>query len=102
MVFSTVNNHFHFSLQFQEYDEEIRGVHAKEPLEPDNIIIEIPLKCLITVEMGKETDVSDSNSGGDSSSSSSSCSCSCSCSSGISIVGIEAGRKSYSTSSRRW
>jgi histone-lysine N-methyltransferase SETD3 len=35
----------------------MRGCHATADLEDDEVIIEIPLKCLITVEMGKDTDV---------------------------------------------
>lgn len=27
------------------------------PIEEDEIIVEVPLRCLITVEMGKETQV---------------------------------------------
>ncbi len=36
----------------------MRGCHTKEDIYDDEVIIEVPLKCLITVEMGKETDVS--------------------------------------------
>jgi len=44
-------------LEMREYDEEVRGVHAKEEIEEDVNIVEIPLSCLITVEMGKQTEV---------------------------------------------
>jgi len=44
-------------LEMREYDEEVRGVHAKEDISPDVNIVEIPLCCLITVEMGKQTEV---------------------------------------------
>jgi hypothetical protein len=35
----------------------VRGCHTKEDIIDNEVIIDIPLKCLITVEMGKETDV---------------------------------------------
>ena len=41
----------------QKYADEMRGVHAKEPIGTDEIINSIPLKCLITCEMGKATEV---------------------------------------------
>ena len=44
-------------LELREYEDEIRGVHSKERLVEDQVIIEIPLKCLITVEMGKESEI---------------------------------------------
>eukprot|EP01041_Mallomonas_annulata_P003490 gene3490-6947_t len=44
-------------LQLKNYGEEVRGCIAVEHIEEEEIIIEIPLKCLITVEMGKDTDV---------------------------------------------
>ncbi|EKU20979.1 set domain containing protein, partial [Nannochloropsis gaditana CCMP526] len=40
-----------------EYESDVRGVHAKEALAGDQVVVEIPLRCLITVEMGKESDV---------------------------------------------
>jgi len=40
-------------LEIKCYDDEVRGVHAKENIPGDTICIKIPLKCLITVEMGK-------------------------------------------------
>mmetsp|Transcript_13366 Transcript_13366/g.25767 ORF Transcript_13366/g.25767 Transcript_13366/m.25767 type:complete len:584 (-) Transcript_13366:789-2540(-) len=36
-------------------DSDVRGVHARRPIAPYNCIIQIPLKCLITDEMGRET-----------------------------------------------
>ena len=39
------------------YENDVRGVHAARDLKAEEIIIEVPLKCLITVEMGKATDV---------------------------------------------
>lgn len=45
-------------LILQDYGNEVRGCHSKQDVETDEVIIDIPLKCLITVEMGKETDVS--------------------------------------------
>jgi len=44
-------------LTMQKYDDEVRGVHARETIGPDEVIVEVPLSCLITVEMGKETSV---------------------------------------------
>jgi len=44
-------------LTMQKYDDEVRGVHAAEKIGPEEIIVEVPLSCLITVEMGKATDV---------------------------------------------
>jgi hypothetical protein len=41
----------------QDYGDEVRGCHATTFIEDDEVIIEIPLQCLITVEMGKDTDV---------------------------------------------
>lgn len=35
----------------------MRGVHAREHLQSDQVVVAIPLKCLITVEMGKETEI---------------------------------------------
>ena len=33
----------------------VRGVHASEPIEPEEDIVFIPYKQIITVEMGKDT-----------------------------------------------
>ena len=41
----------------QDYGDEMRGCHTKENISDDEVIIEVPLKCLITVEMGKDTEV---------------------------------------------
>lgn len=35
----------------------MRGCHCTEPIVDDELIMEVPLKCLITVEMGKDTEV---------------------------------------------
>jgi hypothetical protein len=35
----------------------VRGCHTNQDILDDEIIIEVPLKCLITVEMGKDTNV---------------------------------------------
>ncbi|CAM9379344.1 unnamed protein product [Scytosiphon promiscuus] len=40
-------------LEIRRYDPEVRGVHARGEIDPDEVIVEIPLKCLVTVEMGK-------------------------------------------------
>jgi hypothetical protein len=37
----------------------VRGCHSITDLEEDEVAIEIPLRCMITVEMGKDTDVRD-------------------------------------------
>lgn len=44
-------------LELRDYGGEVRGCHAKDSIAEDEIIIEIPLRCLITVEMGKDTDI---------------------------------------------
>ena len=44
-------------VELRDYGDEVRGCHAKQVIEEDEIIIEIPLKCLITVEMGQETEI---------------------------------------------
>lgn len=44
-------------LYLREYASEVRGVHASSALARDEEIMRIPLKCLITVEMGKDTDI---------------------------------------------
>mmetsp|Transcript_25065 Transcript_25065/g.32645 ORF Transcript_25065/g.32645 Transcript_25065/m.32645 type:complete len:505 (-) Transcript_25065:171-1685(-) len=44
-------------LTMQKYDSEVRGVHATEDIVEDESIVSIPLECLITVEMGKATEV---------------------------------------------
>ena len=41
----------------QKYAEEMRGVHAVNEIKADDVITSIPLKCLITVEMGQNTEV---------------------------------------------
>ena len=43
---------------YKDYGSEVRGCHATEEIVDDEIIVDIPLRCLITVEMGKDTDVS--------------------------------------------
>ena len=46
------------SMNFQkDYGDEVRGCHAITDLDEDEVAIEIPLRCMITVEMGKDTDV---------------------------------------------
>jgi len=44
-------------LEMRKYDTEVRGVHAKTDVPPDVDIVIMPLPLLITVEMGKQTDV---------------------------------------------
>lgn len=31
-------------LEIRQYDKEVRGVHAREDVDPDEVIVEIPLK----------------------------------------------------------
>lgn len=42
---------------FQDYGNEVRGCHAVRAIVEEEILVEVPLRCLITVEMGKETQV---------------------------------------------
>ena len=44
-------------LELRDYGDEVRGCHSTEAIGEDEVIIEIPLRCLITVEMGKDTDI---------------------------------------------
>jgi len=44
-------------LALREYAPEVRGVHSDKVLVPGERILVIPKKCLITVEMGKITDI---------------------------------------------
>ena len=41
----------------QDYGYEVRGCHSIADIQMDEIVVEVPLKCLITVEMGKATEV---------------------------------------------
>ena len=42
-------------LYLKDYGNEVRGCHALNQIYDDEVIVDIPLKCLITVEMGKDT-----------------------------------------------
>lgn len=44
-------------LSISAYDTEVRGVIADQNIQVEETIIEIPLECLITVEMGAATDI---------------------------------------------
>jgi hypothetical protein len=44
-------------LSLREYAPEVRGVHSDKVLVPGERILVIPKKCLITVEMGKMTEI---------------------------------------------
>eukprot|EP01084_Bolivina_argentea_P156148 272117_1 len=44
-------------LEVQKYSEEVRGVCATHDVPAGEVIMSIPLKCLITVEMGQATAV---------------------------------------------
>jgi len=45
------------NVELRDYGQEVRGCHVTKDINEEEIIINIPLKCLITVEMGKETDI---------------------------------------------
>eukprot|EP01035_Chromulina_nebulosa_P020227 gene20227-26257_t len=45
------------NVELRDYGQEVRGCHATKDINEEEVIINIPLKCLITVEMGKETDI---------------------------------------------
>ncbi len=45
-------------LYLKEYGDDIRGCHTREEIRAEEVLIYIPFKCLITVEMGKECPVS--------------------------------------------
>lgn len=42
-------------LYLKEYTEGVRGVHTSSDIDSDEVIMRIPYKCCITVEMGKQT-----------------------------------------------
>jgi histone-lysine N-methyltransferase SETD3 len=44
-------------LVLKDYGNEMRACHSNEAVEDEEIIVDIPLNCLITVEMGKDTPV---------------------------------------------
>lgn len=44
-------------LELKDYGNEVRGCHSTEHIDTEENVVEIPLKCLITVEMGKDTEV---------------------------------------------
>ncbi|CAK4083963.1 unnamed protein product [Aphanomyces euteiches] len=44
-------------LRIETYAPEVRGVHAKDTFSAKERVMLIPLNCLITVEMGKETEI---------------------------------------------
>lgn len=53
-----ISNNTKFNkLELRDYGNEVRGSHALKDINEDEIIIQVPLKCLITVEMGKETEI---------------------------------------------
>lgn len=46
------------ALYLKKYTEQVRGVHAQRTVQANETIVSIPLKCLITDEMGRrETDI---------------------------------------------
>ncbi|OQR83440.1 hypothetical protein ACHHYP_14709 [Achlya hypogyna] len=44
-------------LRIETYAPEVRGVHAKKPFSSGDRVMLIPRNCLITVEMGKATEI---------------------------------------------
>ncbi|KAF0700994.1 Aste57867_8440 [Aphanomyces stellatus] len=44
-------------LRIETYAPEVRGVHAKDAFQTKDRVMLIPLNCLITVEMGKATEI---------------------------------------------
>lgn len=44
-------------LVLKDYGNEVRGVHSKDSILPEETIVSVPLKCLITVEMGRLTPI---------------------------------------------
>jgi len=44
-------------LELKDYGNEVRGCHTIKEVDNDETIVSIPLKCLITVEMGKDTSI---------------------------------------------
>jgi histone-lysine N-methyltransferase SETD3 len=44
-------------LELIDYGNEVRGCHTMAEIEEDEIVIQISLSCLITVEMGKDTSI---------------------------------------------
>lgn len=44
-------------LELKDYGDEVRGVHATADVPGESVIMEIPLQCLITVEMGRDTSI---------------------------------------------
>jgi histone-lysine N-methyltransferase SETD3 len=44
-------------LELRDYGDEVRGCHAVSNIGEEEILVEVPLKCLITVEMGKDTEI---------------------------------------------
>jgi histone-lysine N-methyltransferase SETD3 len=47
---------FH-KLELRDYGDEMRACHAVSNVDEEETIVEVPLKCLITVEMGKDTQI---------------------------------------------
>mmetsp|Transcript_62639 Transcript_62639/g.75375 ORF Transcript_62639/g.75375 Transcript_62639/m.75375 type:complete len:633 (-) Transcript_62639:577-2475(-) len=42
---------------YHESDAEMRGVHARQNIAPNTVCMTVPLKCLVTVEMGQSTPI---------------------------------------------
>ena len=51
------NNAIFPKLELRDYGNEVRGCHSVTNIEEEEVIIQIPLKCLITVEMGRDTPI---------------------------------------------
>jgi hypothetical protein len=59
------SNHANILLHscLQDYGNEMRACHSVQEIGDEEIIVDIPLNCLITVEMGKDTNVSSMHDG---------------------------------------
>lgn len=44
-------------LYLQYYDEDYRGVHALARIPNDTVILEVPLKMIMTSEVAKDSDI---------------------------------------------
>lgn len=51
------NNAIFPKLELRDYGDEVRGCHSVTEIEEEEVIIQIPIKCLITVEMGRDTPI---------------------------------------------
>ena len=54
---SNESHHYHDEEKKEPTFEELRGVHARRHISPNQVIMSIPRRCLITVEMGQVTPI---------------------------------------------